>query len=75
VLLVDDEPLVLRALSRALHPEAYPILLANGGAEGLVLLTRHPVDVVVSDMRMLNRDRATFLRKVREQFAQVARII
>jgi CheY-like chemotaxis protein len=75
VLLVDDEPLVLRALSRALRREAYQILLANSGAEGLALLARHPVDVVVSDMRMPNMDGVTFLRQVREQCPQVARII
>ncbi len=52
VLLVDDEPNVLRALRRSLRGRGFEIHTAADGAEALALLARTPMDAIVCDMRM-----------------------
>lgn len=54
LLIVDDDPEVVRLLSRIVHlaPRRYRVLAANGGAGALeILRTRHP-DAVVLDLTM-----------------------
>jgi len=51
VLFVDDEPRITSAL-RAIFRREYNVLIANSGADALVILEKHNVDVLVSDQRM-----------------------
>ncbi len=75
VLFVDDEPNVLSALRRALRREPYSCLFAEGPDEALELLGENDIDLVVSDHLMPAMDGLTFLKKVREMYPQVVRII
>ncbi len=76
LLLVDDEENILRALTRVLRRDGYQILRANGGAEGLALLARHPeVGVILSDQRMPNMTGIDFLSRVRERHSDTVRMI
>jgi HD-like signal output (HDOD) protein/CheY-like chemotaxis protein len=75
LLFVDDDPGILASLRRLLRKEGWNILLAGSAREGLDLLQKQPVDLVVSDMRMPEVDGAAFLRQVRQQYPQVIRII
>jgi CheY-like chemotaxis protein len=54
ILIVEDEPAVLRMASRALRSQGYAVLEAANGAEALELLSRAPcaVDLVLSDVVM-----------------------
>jgi PAS domain S-box-containing protein len=53
VLVVDDEPLVRRAVARALGARGYTVLEAEGGEEALALVdARGRVDVLLSDVVM-----------------------
>ncbi len=75
LLLVDDEAGILSSLRRLLRPAGYTILIAESGAEGLVILEREPVDVVISDMRMPEMDGAQFLEQVRNRWPATMRIL
>jgi len=75
LLLVDDEPNILAALKRLLRVDQYQIHTANSGQEGLDVLARHPVDVIVSDQRMPGMLGADFLRKARELAPDTIRIM
>jgi response regulator RpfG family c-di-GMP phosphodiesterase len=75
VLCVDDEPSILSALKRVLRSEDCKVLLAGGGLEALALLEEHPVDVVVSDMRMPGMDGAELLAQVRARWPGTSRIL
>src|SRR3989304_4828820 len=72
VLFVDDEENILSALKRLFRPAGYKIFVANGGANGLQVLQQHPVDLVVSDMRMPEMDGAEFLSRVAAQWPGTA---
>lgn len=75
LLFVDDEQSILRSLRRLLHREDYEILLATSGPEGLDLLAKHQVDLVMSDMRMPEMDGATFLKEVHKRYPNTVRLI
>lgn len=75
LLFVDDEASILSALRRLFRPHGYRILTAEGGAQGLEILGRETVDLVISDMRMPQMDGAQFLEKVRDGWPEIVRIL
>ncbi len=77
VLFVDDDPNVLAGLRRSMHAynDRCESMFATSGQEGLEILEKAPVDVVVSDMRMPLMDGAEFLTKVRDLYPGTVRII
>lgn len=69
VLLVDDDKYLLSALQRILYrhaPGNWRILTAESALDGLELLVRHPVALVVSDMHMPGMDGVELLEKARQ---------
>jgi two-component system response regulator HupR/HoxA len=62
VLVVDDEPDILRAFTFN-YGDDFQILTAEGGEAGLLLLERHEVAVIVADQRMPRMDGPEFLRR------------
>ncbi|MBC7917252.1 MAG: EAL domain-containing protein [Rhodoferax sp.] len=75
LLLVDDEESILLALKRLLRREGYRILTANSGSEGLELLAKNDVDVIVSDQRMPNMTGEEFLRLAKELYPETVRMV
>ncbi|EEF26972.1 two-component system sensor histidine kinase/response regulator, putative, partial [Ricinus communis] len=75
LLLVDDEVNILSALKRLLRPDGYDILTAGSGEQGLALLARQPVDVIISDQRMPGINGADFLREARKLRPDTIRIM
>ncbi len=75
LLCVDDEPNILSALRRLFRPSGYRVLVAEGGAQGLEILRKEPVDLVISDMRMPHMDGAQFLSAVKQEWPDAVRIL
>ncbi|MFC1735782.1 response regulator [Candidatus Hydrogenedentota bacterium] len=75
VLLVDDEPNVLRSLQRALRKEPYEILTAESGKEGLGKLETNCVDVIVTDENMPGMTGTDFLSTVSEAYPDTIRFM
>ncbi|MFZ2406900.1 MAG: response regulator [Methylobacter sp.] len=75
VLLVDDEINIINALKRCLRRDGYTILTANSGEEGLALLAKHEVGVIISDQRMPHMTGVEFLRKVKTLYPKTLRIV
>ncbi len=75
ILLVDDEPNVISSLKRALLDEPYEIYSAGSAAEGLKLLDRRQVKVIISDERMPGMTGAEFLSAVKERMPETLRIM
>ena len=66
VLLVDDEPTILRVLARELAPEGYVLRTASGGAEALARLAAEDVAVLVTDERMPGMRGTELISQARE---------
>lgn len=75
LLLVDDEPNILSALKRLLRRDEYRILTAGGGHEGLEILEKNRVDVIISDQRMPIMTGVDFLRSAKQKYPDTIRII
>jgi len=75
VLLVDDEPLVSRAIGRILVLSGYEVVAASSGAEALELLASRPIGVVVSDQRMPGMRGTELMRRVKDLHPLTVRII
>jgi diguanylate cyclase (GGDEF)-like protein len=75
LLLVDDDEDIGASLKRLLRPEGYNILCARSGQEGLELLARNQVQVIVSDQRMPQMTGVEFLSRVKELYPKTVRII
>lgn len=56
LLLVDDDPGLLKLLGMRLVSEGYSVVTAESGPEALRVLARERVDLVVSDLRMDEMD-------------------
>ena len=75
LLFVDDDANVLKALRRLFRHENCVVYLAAGGAEGLEILHRHAVDLIISDMRMPGMSGSEFLAHALEQWPETVRIL
>lgn len=75
LLLVDDEPAILRSLQRLFRHEQYEINTATSGADALLILEKSPVDLIISDMRMPHMSGAEFLAQARSRFPDTVRIL
>jgi response regulator RpfG family c-di-GMP phosphodiesterase len=75
LLFVDDETNILSALNRLFRPLGHRIFTANGGTQGLEVLEKEAVDVVVSDMRMPGMDGAAFLEQVAQRWPETIRLL
>jgi DNA-binding response OmpR family regulator len=54
VLVVEDDPVILRLLEVNFELEGFEVLLAHDGAEGIDLARRQRPDIVISDIMMPN---------------------
>jgi response regulator RpfG family c-di-GMP phosphodiesterase len=75
ILCVDDETSILSALKRVFRTQGFTVFTANSGQEGLAVLEKEAVDVVVSDMRMPGMDGAQFLEQVFSRWPSTKRIL
>lgn len=74
LLLVDDEPLVLKALERVLSEEGYRILSTSDTSKGFELLAVNHVAVVLCDLRMPGMNGNEFLGRVKDLHPHTIRI-
>lgn len=75
ILLVDDDPKLLRGLERHLNDTEYTILAAVSAAEGLAVLKHHHVDAVICDNRMPGTSGIQFLADVKKKHPSVIRFM
>ena len=75
VLLVDDDPLLLAGLTRALRRQPYQLLTAQSADEAIWTLKKHDVDLLVTDEQMPGRSGSELAAWVAEHRPEVVRIM
>ena len=68
ILLVDDDPGMLKLLSLRLKAFGFETISARCGDDALALLETNPVTVLVSDLRMEPMDGLTLFRRVQQRW-------
>lgn len=75
LLIVDDDAITRRAMCRTLEDPDYNVLQAAGPAEALELLSRHHIEVVISDFHMPSENGAQFLAAVKVRCPNTVRVL
>ena len=65
LLIVDDEPNLLRAVAAVLRGENFEVTTARNGREALILIAKNQPDLIVSDVRMPGMDGYALARRLR----------
>jgi PAS domain S-box-containing protein len=75
ILLIDDEPDILRVLGISLKADGYQVIPALNGAEGLEAFTREKPPIVITDIKMPGMDGIEVLEKIKALDADTEVII
>jgi len=52
ILIVDDEELIIKTLTRLLEKEKYEVLVAKSGQDALAMVEEEDFDLIIADIRM-----------------------
>lgn len=74
LLLLDDEQDIINSLKRVLRKD-FNIVSFNDGASALEYLSEHPIDIIISDMRMPLMNGAEFFAKARDIHPHAIRLL
>ncbi len=66
LLLIDDEPDILRVLSMSLRADGYEVFTAENGAAGLDIFEKENPDIVITDIKMPGMGGIEVLGKIKE---------
>jgi len=75
LLCVDDELNILSSLKRLLRKEEYKLFTADSAKEGLEILEKESIQVVLSDQRMPEMTGVTFLQEVKKMHPSTVRVV
>ena len=68
MLVVDDEPSIVRGLTRLLRHEGYAVTAARNGCEALAQLHHQRYDVILTDLRMPTLDGCAFSARLQRRW-------
>ncbi len=75
ILVVDDEPVVIKSCKRILEAEGYSIDGASGGREAIISMEQKAYDFVITDLKMPEVDGITLIRWIRKSRADTGVLI
>jgi len=68
ILVVDDNPSMAKALEDILNFKGFETYAANSGAKALEILRKHPVDILLTDVKMPEMNGAELYRETRKSY-------
>lgn len=75
ILIVDDEPDILKSLETILSHEGYKIKKATNGLEAIEIFNSESIDLVITDLKMPGMDGAEVVKQVRQLNEEVMVLI
>jgi DNA-binding response OmpR family regulator len=75
VLVVDDDPQLRSALGREIAEQGYEVEIASSVDEAVAILDRSAIDVLLTDLRMSERDGIDLLQTVRSRSERTRSIL
>lgn len=71
ILIIDDEEMIRRILRRMLEVEGFEVIEAPDGRAGMMLQRESPVDLVITDLIMPEKEGLETIKELREEFPEV----
>jgi len=71
ILIADDEPLIRKSLYESLRMEGYDAEMAADGEEALQKITRLPIDLVITDVKMPKVSGIDLLKEIKDKYPEV----
>ena len=65
ILLVDDEEIILDTYSSLLSEKGYSVVTTNSGRKALKIFSQQPIDLIVTDLAMMDEDGLTLLEEIK----------
>ena len=75
ILVIDDEEIIGESCRRVLEPAGYEVDTATSGGEGLQVLRKDAIDLVLTDLKMPDMDGIEVLKKIKQDWPGVEVII
>src|SRR4030065_471732 len=75
ILVVDDEPVILKSCKRILDTEGYRVDGASGGREGIITMEKNAYDFVITDLKMPEVDGLTLIKWLKKSRPDIGVII
>lgn len=75
ILVVDDQEVLRDILKGALQREEYQVFCAASAEEALSILSRQPIDVIISDDKMPGLSGTELLSVIRQKYPETIRIM
>ena len=66
ILVVDDDPIMIRLVSLMLEREGYVVYGATSGADALGLLSNQPIDIMLTDYSMPQMNGVELIRETQK---------
>ena len=66
ILFVDDDPMTLETLTKAVTLFGHQALIASNAKQGIVLATKEKPDLIFSDMRLVDMDGLELVKALKE---------
>lgn len=74
ILLIDDDPWVLKIFQQILEAEGHEIITASNGQEGLDIFRQNQADLIITDMVMPVKDGLKMIMELDKEFPNVPTI-
>ena len=75
ILVVDDEENLRRVTQIKLQQAGYEAMTASDGRQALEVLSKHPQDLVVTDLKMPGMSGIDLLQRVKEEYPEVIVVV
>jgi two-component system, NtrC family, response regulator HydG len=75
ILVVDDDPTNAGVLADILEVKGFKVYAANSGKEALAILRDHPVDILLTDVKMPGMNGLELYRATRETHPKLVTIL
>ena len=67
ILIVDDEPALLKALATILEESGFQVFTAESGRQATAILSEHQIDLLITDLSMPDEDGIELVRRLKKE--------
>jgi len=75
ILVVDDEPVVLRCCQRILEDQGHTVHLVGSADEAITVMEDEPFEILLVDIKMPIRDGIDLVREIKEKWPQTSVVV